>query len=257
MPAGLEVYTDTGVLQVTDTYSNYLFDRKVLLTGTLITTWPKYGYFYTIEVDNDSMVAFMGNTYGSGNFFVGLNTCTIGSTKTVYEFFSHDYSNSAPSATFYIFSINKEPPSSNYGLEVYTDTGKLAFSSNAKYMKPITTWSGLDYRTGMSFIQPPPGYNGGFDVKSMITSFGTSKAITVASPSGWWALTVDGDGDGTYFWDEDIWGCSYGVLNNTLYVADNLLGGRSTGPVVTPSPPNPASYEFPQYYGMLIDVTGL
>lgn len=256
MPAGLEVYTDNGILQVTENYSNYLFERKVVLTGSLNVNWPKFGYFYTLEVSNDSMVAFMGNPYGAGNFFVGLNTCTIGSTTTIYEFFTPNNLNTTPSATFYVFSINREPPNSTYGLEVYTATGKLAFSSNAPYMKPITTWTGTEYTSGMSFIQPPAGYAGGFDVKSLIPSFGTSKAIVVASPSGSWSITVFSDGDGLYTWDEDIRGLSYGVLNNTLYMGEDLLGGRSST-IAVPNPPQAGSYAFPQYYGMLIDVTGL
>lgn len=250
MPVGLEVYNNDGLLQVTENYRNYLFDTKMTITGTLIVTWPRYGYFYTVVVANGSMVAFKG----VGNSFVGLHSATIGATNTTYEFFSPNISGPTPSATFYVFSTDKQPPNVPYGLEVYDSSGGLVFSSNSLYMKPTTAWSGSSYLTGMS-DQNIPG-RAAFYGRVVQSSVGANAAVVVASPSGNWAITVFGDGDGTYYWDEDIRGLTYGILNGNLYAAEDLLGGRSST-VAVPSPPPPGSYEFLEYYGLLIDITGL
>lgn len=249
MPAGLQVLNNSGILQITENYKNYLFDRKVTLTGSLENNWPKYSYIFYVTVDNDSVVAFIP----APGKFVGLHSTTIGATGTTYEFFSPIIGTGAPTATFYIFSVNKTPPNVPYGLEVYGEDSKLVFSSNSLYMKPITAWSGTDYTQGMVPVVSEGGYL--ISAKVIYPSVGTNKAVLVASPSGGWSRLSYRDGDNQYYWDEDVRGMTYGVMGNNLYISDSLLGGRGGGP--TGTPPGDASYSFPQYYGMLIDVTGL
>lgn len=243
MPAGLQVFNNGGVLQITESYKNYLFESKLTLTGVINLVFPRNGWFYQIVAPNDSMIAFRP----SPGIDVGLYATTIGATTTTYEFVSPTTGPDNPVCSFYIFSVTKSPPSVKYGLEIYAANGTLAFSSNNQYMKPIFTWSGQDYQADVYANETPYG-------KLMYAGAGPNMAVTVAGPAGAYVMSAFSDGDGTTWWDEDISSCAYAFVNDSLYMQDVSAGGRSgqfQGTITQ------GGYYYSQYYGMMVDITGL
>lgn len=252
MPAGLEVFNDDYVLQVTEAYRNYLFDYKVTITATSQSTWPRYGWFYVLTTEVDCMVACAA---GNG-IFVGVHSTQVSGSTMTHNFHTpYECSIGAPQATFYVFSLRKQPPNVLFGLEIYDEQGRLGFSSNLLYMKPLKTWSGQDYtnNNSLNFVTLPTGF--GLYGRYISDPLPQDSAFFIAGPAGYYKTTILSDGDGWYNWDNDIYGAALGKLNGSIFIADALLGGRSQGPSQTI--PSNVNYDYKQFYHMMVNVSDL
>lgn len=125
MPAGLQVYSDSGLIQIDDRYSNLALRTKFTAT-TASGTGPNYSFWtYTTVVTATYPIVAM-----SGPRIALLGCVNIGGNQWQLQFVS------PAQATFtaYIFDYPVSP-GNNFGLQVFRDDGGLAFDSNIKYAK--------------------------------------------------------------------------------------------------------------------------
>ncbi|TDJ77236.1 hypothetical protein E2H86_08625 [Pseudomonas putida] len=131
--AGLQVFNNSNILQIDSKYRNYSFYTK----GTLVTSAAG-------GLGGQGSVTITGRTYPviafrSTSGMVGIHSVTRSGTSYTVLF----QGNSRTAALeYWVFDV---PPTSSIagaGLEVYTETGALAFSSAFKYMNVIGNVSG-------------------------------------------------------------------------------------------------------------------
>lgn len=167
MPAGIQVFNDSGIVQIDGTYSNLQLIAKGTTTTTMqllqYNTQPNGTYYYTTPV---AFVSFVAN---SPVFAVGgpvaasvISTSVSGSTWTV------GVVTPAGTASFdwYVFD-QAATVGSNVGFQVFNDSGVLVFDAQAKYLKvldnildlvPTTTQSGVNgYTYPFTYTYSHPG----------------------------------------------------------------------------------------------------
>ncbi|GEM_PF-3865227 len=223
------------------------------MVGQPRTEFPYYGRFYELTAPTASMIACQP----IDNTFVALHSTVVNGATTTFLFcspLSGALMGASATCIFYVFSLLETPPRVNYGLEVYDASGKLCFSSNSRYMLPSQIWSSRNYREGLSAMVGQGGFT--FYGKVLSSSFARANyAFVFAGPSGDYATNVTSDGGSQWYYDEDIFSCMLGWRGPNLLIAEELVGGRSFGPVNFPPPSS--QYSYTQYYHMLIDVSRL
>ncbi|AZL69194.1 hypothetical protein [Pseudomonas oryziphila] len=244
MPAGFEVVNNDGVLQVTENYSNYIYAGKQTITGVWINAWPEQAYFYTVTIPVGWVVAFRGIGVD-----VGLYSASVSGNNIVYRFFTPQSGlgtpgSASPQCVFYKFSVNIQPDPATYGLEVYTASGVLAFSSNGKYMKPVGAWSGQNF---LAEAQQAPNR------RRVLESYSANRAVFVGGPVGY-QLNEPFTFNGLQWWSRQwVYYLVIGNYGGNLTFTDGFSGMRELGPSNVQIPYRYAAFN--QYYIMTIDVT--
>ena len=137
MPAGLQVFNDSGIVQIDGTYSNLQLTAK----GTASTSMQNLSYFTqangTFRYNTPyTTVSFTGNTpvfAVSGDSTVSVvSTSVSGSVWTVGIITP----NGPASFEWYVFD-EASSSGGNYGLQVFNDSGVLVFDSSNKYFRQI------------------------------------------------------------------------------------------------------------------------
>lgn len=244
MPAGFEVVNDDGVLQVTESYSNYLFAGKETITGAWVNSWPEQAYFYSVTMPVGWVVAFRGLGVD-----VGLYSSTVSGNNITYRFITPQAGLGAPGSAspkceFYKFSVNILPDPATYGLEVYTEAGLLAFSSNGKYMKPVGVWAGTNFLVEVQQSSTR---------RVVLEEYSSTHAVFVAGPSGY-QLNEPFTFDGMQWWSRQwVYYLVIGAYSGSLTFTEGFSGMRELGPTSVQIPYRYAAFN--QYYIMTVDVS--
>jgi len=135
MSAGLEVYTSSGVLQITEQFRNLQFKSKGSIYMSDTSAYVAVGgdtddvFAFTATHPTTTPQIMMYTFVNNGTLYVSFNGFRF-STVTYYRF-------GKPSLV-----------SGSY-FEVYNASGELVFTDNAKFMKPLGMasgqWSGSSY----------------------------------------------------------------------------------------------------------------
>lgn len=125
MPAGIEIYNNSGILQITDKFRNLQYLDKIVE----VRQAGSY-YLFDVQVGAEELVAFR----------VSPSTVTISPIYrglTGHLIFRVTPVNITATIELFRFGFVEAPPPQNSGLEIYTEEGKLVFSSGLKYMKVV------------------------------------------------------------------------------------------------------------------------
>lgn len=139
MAAGLKVFNTSNTIQITDEYKNYRFLSK--RTVTMPTKIRNLSRQETSIADpNNNILAALVLTPTSNCNCIRRHS----NGTTTFRIYSD-----APSVEVYFFTFDDEPiPRENFGLEVFTEQGEIAFSSS---MKPLIVSSfivdSVDFKT--------------------------------------------------------------------------------------------------------------
>lgn len=122
MGAGLQIFSDSGFVQIDADYSNYVLVAK----GTVTCGPRETGYGVDISSNRkNSIIAIR-----SGSFAAVFNSLD-GASNVVHKIVSE--SNGAV-IDYWIFAADPPAPTNN-GFEVYNAQGQVVFSANGKYLK--------------------------------------------------------------------------------------------------------------------------
>ena len=127
MTAGLQVYSDSGLIQIDDRYSNLALRTKFTTTTSSVSGTLDTLNYATVDVSATYPIVAV-NTAGR---IALLGAYSIGTNLWRLQFVS---SSGNTTFTAYVFDYPVSP-GNNFGLQVFRDDGVLAFDSNIKYAK--------------------------------------------------------------------------------------------------------------------------
>lgn len=191
MPAGLQIYNSNNVLTIDSTYQNMQLLSKV----TAIFDRPE-----STSRINDMAIAQIPDI-PSGSLVA------ISSSFPVVRILNRSFiraplANMNQSATVYVFGpATNVPAPSGYGLQVFTEDGRLAFDSGFRYMRVAGMFSVGDVRS--------PGQNNSFGQKVF--------AVAQSSPVLYSTLRASGGGA-----DPNGTGANVGYVGT--YTTENGVG---------------------------------
>lgn len=147
MPAGLKLINDYGTTQIDETYHNYLLRSK----GSVTTTGPDASQGMnacsaTIQVSGTHPQVFFE---ASGAYICPGGRTISGSVHTFTI-----YTDVPATLTYYVFDLNVPAVAGNFGLQVFTGLGTLAYSSANR---PMGVVSILSLASGSYFDVSPNG----------------------------------------------------------------------------------------------------
>ena len=128
MEAGLKTKTDTGILQLDSNYENYSLLKKVRGTcvGNIIFSF-NYGYLdITVISENPIFVAVKGT-------YIGQKLILYYVSKNNNQYTMRVMATKNTEVEVYIYSRAPSFKSKN-GLNIYTENGDIAFSSEVPYL---------------------------------------------------------------------------------------------------------------------------
>lgn len=130
MPEGIQVYNDSGILQIDGTFRNLsLISTGSILCNNTSTEIPATYGDVVVPNSTSPLLAFPG--IGNGV------TCTVisvsGSNRTFRVFYEGNVSVTIP---YYVFDVPDSTPTT-FGLQVYNSSGQLCFDAAKKYMRVL------------------------------------------------------------------------------------------------------------------------
>lgn len=133
MPAGLEVYNDSGLYQIDGTKPNPAFQMKGSASGSVTFNSPSYPLVFI----RPSLAYKTSLRYNGGSS---------------YTFFCPNY------FEYWIFANETNPNSTNFGLQIFNEASQLVYTSNTKPLKidRVVTYG----RPNISSFPPQYGYLG-------------------------------------------------------------------------------------------------
>lgn len=174
MTAGLRLETTNGYTQIDERYSNYYLVSKSSVTvpkATNKTTYITPGvYTFWLNADgseDDDIIAIArksdyvnNNKYRLGFLRQKFDASTPNEAshgRTLCTIFSNDYDKSITVDVFKFRKFTSLPLTTNFGLEIYNESGQIVFSSNYKPMRVISSGrSTAIYSSGVSFSLTVP-----------------------------------------------------------------------------------------------------
>lgn len=132
MTAGFESYRSDGKLQVSSTYPVYQFIKKIQGVGNFFDTSGQQYSDHVLVVFSD----VTNNTYTSTYRFTkgavnGWATTTAPPSNATLSLYSTSLTDA------YVFDISNVVSSSNYGLQIFDETGRKTFDSSIPTMRII------------------------------------------------------------------------------------------------------------------------
>lgn len=162
MAAGFEVLNDLNSIVIDSDYKNFMLSSKGKATTVeYVNPDGTRVYYAIISTDAKSPQVLITNT-GSA-FFSIVSSSVVGGISTFYI-----YSDRVASVDYLVFGTDIPPVSTRYGLQVYAETGELAFDSGSNFLRfhdVIQTngsnsssyqvySSGKVIAAGLSFVRP-------------------------------------------------------------------------------------------------------
>lgn len=161
MPAGLQIFNDTGTVQIDENWKNYRFRQKIPIT--LSWTIPSLDTInrYTLVVAGEGvMVACKASVlfpYMPVSYFDGTNY------YFQWTFLPPPVAGSfSETVEFYVFDTPDVGASSNVGMEIRNASGQIVFHSDMKPMKvagflsAASTFTGTPGRSYVPLIATQP-----------------------------------------------------------------------------------------------------
>lgn len=193
MTAGIEIYNNNNILQITNQYRNLQFLGKGTIQCTQLgmssSQWASNDIILTNTSEflcfrpetNDVPVLLYGRTF--------LRNGVLNSRIAVANNASYPHLTNPITVTYYRFSLAPAVQKGNH-FEVYDSAGELVFSDGASFMKVIASCKGVEDRDVL-WSDKPPGYTDasslwyghkGFEIHS--TDIPVGKKVAVLSGIG-------------------------------------------------------------------------
>lgn len=120
MPSGFQCFTESGGLtQIDSTYRNLMLVRAGSFSGSSVVT-VSTAAIAAFRTSEGAQLKINEIRYGGGDF--KAYDCTV----------------TGGTANYFVFDFGA--PATNYGLEIYTESGELAFSAAYDYMRVAGSW---------------------------------------------------------------------------------------------------------------------
>lgn len=261
MPAGLEIYDESGKLQISDSILTYVLRQ----TGVAYTTNYKVGNTSYTSLTIPGTQSYVNNFVAvQGQYPIGFVGSRSDTGQRVFATGDPSVAGYAPLNTpynYFIFQRSDFIPSGNFGLEIKNDQNQITFSSNQRTMQVIGYFEYNDtaniVNAGTQFSNPSKSLafaQGAFAGHRIAGSLDYYLGGQVVLPS-----SQGGDPGADYQYGYQNWGEVYGCFNpegdvtkiNTATVSyDNVYIGPSS------DPSQPPDWDIPLKC-FVIDVTGI
>lgn len=232
MPAGLEIRNDAGFFQITDQYKNFVLVSKgtVALDGTEWNLGSSHQYGAHAVISFPNTLGYPPLLALRCSVYVAIFRVQLVGGNWVYDITSQLGGLSTAVIEWFAFAPTPNVIPANYGLEVYTAGGQLAYHSG--YL-PMNV---------QSYQQQALGHSGNFSLPS-----GRKIALVILGTNWGWSPQVPA---GT--WQQFLTGTA---VRTTATNVGNLIGNLQYGQKFAP-----LNFGWPggssgSWVGMALDVT--
>lgn len=222
MSYGIEIYSNTGKLQISENFKNLALISK----GTLNFSNNGGQYQATVKKVQGQFVAFRCNAKS-----------IIANNGENWIVSSFNEKNVSIGGEYWVFgdpSQGQKYDNSNWGLEVIGTGGEICFDSHMKYMRVV------------DFVSKKLGDSD----EQVFSSDGRTYAMAVTST--WYIQQAGSDPSGHYMQVISAWGAFQNAGSGVKYTTSN--SGQNVDVASAMLPALPSDYEFS---GIVIDVTNL